>query len=60
MKEDVDLWKNSYIKLYVIWNIIWLGVAWAMFIGGIYLKFGDKIKEMTDEMRQEVIDEQMG
>jgi len=31
-----------------------------MFIGGIYLKFGDKIKEMTDEMRQEVIDEQMG
>jgi hypothetical protein len=37
-----------------------LAIAWAMFCGGVYVKFGDTIANMFQEARQEVIDQQTG
>lgn len=45
---------------FVINEEVSLAIAWAMFCGGIYVKFGDTIADMFKASRQEIVDQQTG
>ena len=45
---------------FVINEEVSLAIAWAMFCGGIYVKFGDSIAQMFAQSRKEIVDQQTG